>query len=250
MNFRDDLERLAHLQAAELQVREMDRRLAAYPEAKDACQRRVRDAEAAVKNAETERDDSQKEHRRLETELQGAETQISKYREQELDVKTNEQLWALQAEISGQQDKVSKIEEQILEELERADTLAAAIDERKAELAEATRVTADEIATIDSEAKGVESEVADVRAEVERLRAEISPDALSLYDRLATVRQGVAVAEGVDGRCLACNVRLRPQVWVGVLNMNEPVQCDACKRIVFARESLGLPSDLRVSPGD
>ncbi len=111
-------------------------------------------------------------------------------------------------------------------------------------------MTADEIATIDVEAKGVEEEAAEARAEVERLRAEVSPDVLGLYDRLAKVRQGVAVAEGEGGRCLACNVRLRPQVWVGVLNMSEPVQCDACKRIVFARESLGLPSDLRVSPGD
>ena len=194
MSFRDDLERLAYLQAAELQVREMEAKLASYPAAREACQQRVRDAEAAVSNAETEREDSQKEHRRLETELQSAEGQISKYREQELDVKTNEQLWALQAEISGQQDKVGKIEEQILEELERADSLAVAIDERKAELGEATRVTAEEIAAIDTEARGVEEEVSGARAEVERLRTEISPDVLRLYERLAQVRHGVAVA--------------------------------------------------------
>ena len=71
---------------------------------------------------------------------------------------------------------------------------------------------------------------------------------MNLYDRIAAVRGGIAIAEGVEGRCTACNVRLRPQIWVQVRNAGQVQQCDACKRIVFARAALSLPSS--VSVGD
>jgi len=248
MSFRDELERIVRLQAAEIEVRDLQAELDGLPAARDACQGRVRTAEAAVQGAEGDRDDSQKEHRRLEGELQEAEAQIVKYKEQEMLVKTNQQLWAIQDEMKTVGDRVSETEIAIIECLEAADTLAAAIGERSAQLVTAKAETAVEITKIDAHEKVLGEKLDLSRAEAQGLRADTDPELVNLYDRIAAVRAGIAVAEGIDGRCTACNVRLRPQVWVQVRNVSQAQQCDACKRIVFARDTLSLPST--VSVGD
>ena len=248
MSFRDELERIVRLQAAELEVRDLQAELEGLPAVRDDRQGRVRAAEAAVQAAEGDRADSQKEHRRLEGELQEAEAQIVKYKEQEMLVKTNQQLWAIQDEMKTVGDKIGDVEVAIIEQLEAADTLAAAIAARNEELAKAKAETAVAFAEIDAHEKVLAGKVEVSRGDVETLRAETDPELVSLYDRIANVRAGIAVAEGVEGRCTACNVRLRPQIWVQVLNVAGAQQCDACKRIVFARDTLSLPSS--VSVGD
>ena len=46
-------------------------------------------------------------------------------------------------------------------------------------------------------------------------------------------RQGIAVAEAVDGHCSICHVRLRPQVYNTILRNEAIVQCDHCQRILY-----------------
>jgi predicted nucleic acid-binding Zn-ribbon protein len=246
MSFRDELERLVRLQAAEIQVRGYEARIDGLPAAREACQVRVHSAEDAVKAAEGDRDASQAEQRRREGELQAAEAQIDKYREQEMQVKTNQQLWAIQDEITTVQDRIGRIEGQILEQLEAADGLGEAIKQRQGELGVAKIETAAEVAVIDASERDLKDSLAAERTVVEQIRGETDPKPLKLYDRVASVRGGIAIAEGVEGRCMACNVRLRPQIWVQVLRAAEPQQCDACKRIVFVREALSLPSSVSV----
>lgn len=246
MSFRDELERLIRLQAAELEVRDLQAELDGLPAAREICRTRVRGAEDAVKAAEDDRAESQKEVRRLEGELQEAEAQVVKYKEQEMMVKTNQQLWAIQDEMKMVGDRIARTEEAIIEQLEAADTHSAAIGHRNEELAVAKTETAAEISEIDGDEKELGDKLELARRETQELRVEIDPELISLYDRIAAVRGGVAIAEGVDGRCTACNVRLRPQVWVQVRNVSQAQQCDACKRIVFARAVLSLPSSVTV----
>ncbi|NKB90281.1 MAG: hypothetical protein GKS06_18900 [Acidobacteria bacterium] len=246
MGFRDELERLVRLQATELQARDLQAQLGGLPAEREECQARVSAAEAGVADAEASRDAAQAEHRRLEGELQAAEAQVDKYREQEMQVRTNQQLWAIQDEIKTVQGKISKIEEQILELMEAADGLSDGIKAAQDVLGAAKAETATEIAAIDQREKELGDALAAETNAGNELRAETEPKLITLYDRVATVRGGIAVAEGIDGRCSACNVRLRPQIWVQVLNLVEPQQCDACKRIIFVRDSLSLPSTVSV----
>jgi len=46
-------------------------------------------------------------------------------------------------------------------------------------------------------------------------------------------RNGIAVAEAVDGICTICHVRLRPQVFNTVLRNDRIMQCDTCQRFLY-----------------
>lgn len=249
MSIRFQLDLLARLQAAQLEARRIEALLADLPARREAKQRRIEAAKRGVADAEAARESSQKTHRHLEIELQDAEGKVDKYREQEMLVRTNEQLWALQAEIKQAQEVISGIEESIIEELERADTLDVAISESRAALTEAETITRGEIEEIDRQEAEQREVLAATLAEVEQLRSEVEDDMARLYERVAAVRGGVAVAEAIDGVCQACNFRLRPQLWLEVQNMGAPVQCGNCQRIMFSRAALDLPSSVQVVVG-
>ena len=63
--------------------------------------------------------------------------------------------------------------------------------------------------------------------------ATLSRDVLSLFERVAHGRKGVAVAEARDGLCTVCHVRLRPQMFNEVRRNDGLHQCDSCTRILY-----------------
>jgi hypothetical protein len=224
--------------------------LATLPGERRQRQLRITEAKASTAAAEADRAESLECHRGLEGELQAIEAKIDKYRETEMQVRTNTQLWAVQEEISQAQKAGGGIETKILEEMENVDQLDSEIARREVELVEVERVTRLEIEEIDKRQVELELEGSRVSTDVEELRITVDVDLQARYDRVKTRRDGVALGEAAAGTCLACNVRLRPQLWLEVLNMEAPVQCDNCQRILFAREALDLPSSINVTIDD
>jgi len=53
------------------------------------------------------------------------------------------------------------------------------------------------------------------------------------YERVRKGRRGVAVAEVVDGRCMACQIMLRPQYWQDVKRSESLLFCESCQRILY-----------------
>ena len=54
-----------------------------------------------------------------------------------------------------------------------------------------------------------------------------------MFERIFKGRQGIAVAQAIDGHCSICHVRLRPQVYNTILRNEEIVQCDHCQRVLY-----------------
>jgi predicted nucleic acid-binding Zn-ribbon protein len=54
-----------------------------------------------------------------------------------------------------------------------------------------------------------------------------------MFERILKGRQGIAVAQAIDGHCSICHVRLRPQVYNTILRNEQIVQCDHCQRVLY-----------------
>ena len=104
---------------------------------------------------------------------------------------------------------------------------------------------AEEISTHDAKRDAAlaefESQLAADRAEFDRETARRAEAFSTLQERLAVVynrlaqrsRDGIAVAEVVNGSCSACFMALRPQVQVEVKRGDEIIVCESCSRILF-----------------
>ena len=123
-------------------------------------------------------------------------------------------------------------EDQVLAEMERAETLTGDIKREEAgfKAAEQEHRTRERILS--------EDEVR-LREQARRLTEERDGEAarlpaavLELFQRVARLR-GVAVAEAREGMCQVCHLKLRPQMYVDLKRNEEIVQCPACNRILY-----------------
>ena len=228
-----ELERLVKLQEIETRAAEAQRHIADAPlkiATLDAKLTAARDGVTAARQAIA---DNQSHRRTLDKDLIAAQQRLSKYKEQLMAVKTNDEYHAMQHQITAAEAEVGRVEEQVIVNMMDADELAIRL-----KVAEAT-LKSDE-ASIARERSAIEADVAEqqsVAAQMERDRATVVPHmsrvALDMFQRVLKARQGIAVAQAISGHCSICHVRLRPQVYNTIIRNEEIVQCDSCQRILY-----------------
>lgn len=228
-----DLERLIRLQSAESQAAAARKRIADAPAeiaALDATLSTARDLVTSVKQGQTAQ---QAARRSLDNDLLSAQQRLSKYKEQLMAVKTNAEYHAMQHQIAAATAEVGRVEEAILENMLHADDLGARLKAAEAALKTAEATIAKERAAIESDAAAKQAELESSGRDREALVKEISRDALALFERVMSGRQGIAVAQAVGGKCSICHVGLRPQVYNTILKNDSIIQCDHCQRILY-----------------
>jgi hypothetical protein len=221
------------LQRLDSAAHDAERRLAEEPERERAFENRLQTGRDRVKSAKDQLAANQVARRELEKEVAVHQGRLSKFREQAMAVKTNQEYHAIQKEISFAQGEIKELEDKILERMLEADELAAAT--KAAEQALASEQKAIEAARRAMAAEHAELEAALARMVGERaeLVAALDPRLLGIFEQVSRRRNGVAVAEARDGVCTICHVRLRPQVFNTVRRNDQVVQCDSCQRFLY-----------------
>ena len=228
-----DLQQLIHLQELDLVAERLRRRVAEMPAARAALDARIASRTEAVDAVKQRVAANQASRRDIERDLAAVQGRLSKFKNQLMEVKTNKEYQAMQKEITMAEAEVSSQETRMLECMEEADTLAVELKSAEAALkADKTEVTR-EIEQLDTERSEVERKLQQTLQERQSLAARISREALTVFERVAHGRKGLAVAEARDGLCTVCHVRLRPQVFNEVRRNDSLIQCDSCTRILY-----------------
>ena len=228
-----ELERVIALQQLDTKAAQARKQLADAPEREQAFDERLSAAKERVTGAKAQLAANQEARRAIEKEVAVHQGRLSKYRDQAMAVKTNQEYHAIQHEMSHAQGEIKKYEDQILERMVEADDLTATIKSAEAALAAEQK-------TIEAERTRLKAEDAETRKSLDALGAEraqivdgIDKRVLAIYDTAYARRQGIAVAEARDGICKICHVRLRPQVFNDVRRNDAIVQCDSWQRILY-----------------
>jgi hypothetical protein len=228
-----DLERVIALQQLDSKAGAARKALAEVPDREKAFDARIEDATQKIADAKAQLAANQEARRTIEKEVAVHQGRLSKYRDQAMAVKTNQEYHAIQHEIAHAQGEIKKFEDVILERMVEADELAAALKAAEGRLASEQK-------TIDADRKKAQAEDAERQKALDALTAEraalvsgIDKRVLAIYDSAFAKRQGIAVAEAKDGICTICHVRLRPQAFNEVRRNEAVVQCDSCQRILY-----------------
>ena len=120
-----DLDGLIRLQAVESELRRTDGDLAQIPGRLAELEARLAAERSKLDALKGSLDASQKSRRHEEGALQDLEAKRSKYKGQLMEVKTNKEYTAMLHEIEGVEREIRSREDQILAEMESAETLAA-----------------------------------------------------------------------------------------------------------------------------
>lgn len=228
-----DLKNLIDLQGVDLRIAALKAEVATLPkhvqeiEAKLAGSKaKLESAQAAIKSDETTR-------RKHESDIKDQQEKISKYRDQSLKVKTNDEYRALMHEIQFAEAAIGKLEDKLLEIMvnsdARKDTLKRAEAELKADTAENDREKEDARRRTAED----EQQLAELGAKRKALREGVTDDVLRHYDRVLKLRGSALAPVHEDEMCSVCRVRLRPQVFQDVMTNEKFITCDSCNRIFY-----------------
>jgi predicted nucleic acid-binding Zn-ribbon protein len=228
-----DLERLIALQKLVSAAHDAERRLAEEPDRQKALEGRLETARRRLAADKERLAENQTARRAVEKDVALHQGRLSKFREQAMAVKTNQEYHAVQKEIGFAQGEIKTIEDKILELMVEADDLTAAVKRAEAELAAEQKA-------VDADRRAMATELTAMQSSLERIageRAEVvrglNQTALAIFELVLRRRNGVAVAPARDGICTVCHVRLRPQVFNTILRNDQIVQCDSCQRILY-----------------
>lgn len=227
-----DLEKLIALQGVDAEIARLREEVAALPRRVAAIETQLAGTRAQLDQAKTAIAANQTEKRKQEQAIQDAQQKISRYREQSLAVKTNEQYKALMHEIGFAEQEIRSAEDRILEIMVGSETLELQLKGAEKELQEEMA----EIEKEKAEARAVtardQAELAQWTAKRSALRAGVAPEHLHHYDRLLASRKS-ALAEARDHKCGFCHVLLRPQTYNEVRGNQHIIPCDSCQRILY-----------------
>jgi predicted nucleic acid-binding Zn-ribbon protein len=227
-----DIEKLLQLQVADKEIRKLQEEIAALPKRVAVIEEKLAGTKAQLEKARSAAKADEASRKKFESAIQDLQGKISKYRDQSLEVKTNDQYKALLHEIQFAEQEIRLNEDRILEVMVNAESrdreVKAAEAELKAETAdiEKEKEEARKITAAD------QAKLSEWNAKRDELRKGISDDLLRHYERVMKFR-GSGLAEVRDHKCVGCQVMLRPQTYNEVRNGEQVIVCDSCQRILY-----------------
>lgn len=228
-----DLARLIELQEIESKAAVANKAIADAPGRIAALDALLHDATAALDTAKHHLAESKTRRSYVDKDLATVQQRQSKYKDQLMQVKTNEEFRAMQHQIEAAAAEVGQCEEKILINMLEADEINATIKKAEAALKAAQLKVSSERAAIEQDVTTQQGVLVETTAARARLVAAMdNKGVVETFERIARVR-GTAVARAEGERCTVCQVRLRPAVFVHVLKNDQIVQCDSCQRILY-----------------
>jgi len=228
-----DLQSLIELQKIDAQIAALRAEVSALPKHVAEIEKKLAGSKAKVEAAVAAAKADETAKKRHESDIQDQQQKISKYRDQSLNVKTNQEYKALMDEIKFAEQKIAASEDKILEIMVAADSRKESLKKAEAELKADTAENDREKEEARKRTAIDEAALAELTTQRNALRAGVSEDILRHYDRVLVLRGSSLSAVYDNEQCSACSVMLRPQVFQEVMTNEKFMTCDYCKRILY-----------------
>lgn len=221
------------LQELDTRIEELRREIVALPRHIAEIERTL---EGHVRKVEADRAAlaaNQRDRRHLELEVQSEEQKLARLKDQSMQAKTNEQLWAFQHEIQYVENRIRQLEDRILDLMAESERLEQTLKAAEAALAEERRQVEAEKQQAQRRSEEARRLLDGLSRERQQTVSALPPALYKNYERIRKLRKGVAVAEVVDGRCTACHVVLRLQFYQDLRRGEQVMFCESCGRILY-----------------
>jgi predicted nucleic acid-binding Zn-ribbon protein len=230
---REQMEKLVALQTVDLKIQEMERVKGEIPQRIATLEEEFRKEEEKVQSERAGMEKLQKERRQKEKDLEEEIDRVKKSEARVFEIKTNKEYQAVQKEIENAKKLNREREEEILEILEHIEEGQKRLSKGEKSLEVRRKEYRLQIAELQQKEASFAQEMAEEVRQREEREKELPESLLSRYRMLLEKRQGVAVARVINGVCQACNMNLRPQLYIELQKQDTLIVCPNCNRILF-----------------
>jgi uncharacterized protein len=236
----DTIEKLLILQDRDKRIRRVNGELSHIEPERQMYQTRAAGAQTGLDAAKLKVKQIESDRKNLELEVEGKKQLISKYANQQLQTRKNEEYRALTHEIDMCKEDIFKIENREIELMEQAELAQKEVARANQATAEAKKLMDDQLAQLAAREKNLKQELAELMTNRQELAAAVDEVSRARYERLVR-NKGETVVVGVQhGVCGGCHMRLPAQILVSCQAQQELVTCTNCGRILYYSHDMDL----------
>ncbi|MBA3974205.1 MAG: hypothetical protein C0504_08320 [Candidatus Solibacter sp.] len=229
-----DLERVLEVQGLDLRIVALRTEIATLPKQVAAIEKLLDEHFRKLELDKMVLAGNLKDRKKHEIDIQGHEQKIAKLKDQMMQARTNEQLWAFQKEIGFFEAEIGKLEDRILALMMDAEQMEGKVKASQAALDEERRTVEARKADATRRCSVDKKELSEVLGKRKELAGAIPAALLATYDKLhAKMRDGVAIAGVEDGICQACRMMVRPQLNAELRMGQQILACENCRRLLY-----------------
>ena len=238
------IQRLVQLQALDVRLGELRKRLEAIPAQIAAVEARVGEARQNIASAKEALTTSLKDRKKYEMDVDSWKERARKYRDQSFEVKTNEAYKALQHEIQHAEAEMAQAEDRLLERMVSGEEYDRQVKSAERSVTVVENEAQAERQKIQAEQASLQTELTAKETERRQIASAISAELLDTYERVAIRRHGVGLSQVREEACSACGVRIRPHVFQELRrgDFHQIEQCETCSRILYYVEPPAAPA--------
>ena len=235
---KSELSKLVELQKTDSRIRHLSNNLETADERRAEIEQEFEQHASSIREIQDKKAEAQTKKAELEAKIAEAKSGLERASRNLTTAADTKQYEASMRETDALNKQVSGFETKILEQLEQIDEADTVLEER-----------AEEVKNLESDwektQKAFEKKLRSNKREFNKLNKErtvvfeeVSPKLAKIYNRLITrSRDGIGVAEVVEGSCSACFMKLRKQMVVELNTTDDIMTCENCTRILYVDHS-------------
>lgn len=229
-----DLDKLIDLQQTDTNLRRLKKILDGAAESRATIEKEFAGQASAIREIQDRRDSLHAKRADLEKQVAENRTYLERADRNLKHAQNSKEYETAMRETDALQKAISAFETQIVETMEAVEAADQEVADRSEEIASHDSKLAEALAELDATVASAKSEFKASSTRRDAAFATLPPQLASVYDRMAQrSRDGIAVAEVINGSCSACFMALRPQMQLEVKRGDQIITCESCTRILY-----------------
>lgn len=243
---KSELEKLIELQKTDTNIRNLKKAIESAEQRRASLEREFEQHAFSIREIQAKRDNANIKRTELEKQIAENKIFVERSNRNLKNAQNQKEYETAMRETDNLQKQISTLETQVLEQMTEIEDVEKILAERADEINSLDSNQKEALKKFDAEFDKNKKEEAIESQKREQVFQTLPPQMASIYNRLAQrSRDGVAVAEVINGSCSACFMSLRPQVQVELKTTDVIITCENCTRILYvAPEPKAMTQDL------
>lgn len=229
-----ELEKLIDLQRTDTNIRRLKKSIETAEERRASIEQEFEQHAFSVREIQGTRDRLQAERADLEKQIAENKTYLERANRNLKHAQNQKEYETAMRETDAIQKLIAGFETQTIERMTGVEEVEKELESRADEISSLDAKRDEALAAFDAQLATVRGELDEELRRRNEVFVTLPAQLASVYNRMAQrSRDGIAVAEVVNGSCSACFMSLRPQMQVEVKRGDQIITCESCTRILF-----------------
>jgi predicted nucleic acid-binding Zn-ribbon protein len=232
-SMQSDLELLLKLQVIDYDLGELERSKEYLPDMMGNLHREIRETQGKLQETRELLQQAQLKQKNLELEIKTKESDLTRYQQQMMTIKTNKEYDALVAEIDNIKSTITTRETELLETIESIATMEKEVTSLQDKDSQIAENNSKQLSILQEKVDSIGAKVAEKETERQTVINSVSRPTLMIYERIRRGKGGSVVVVVKKRACSSCYKALTAKK-VQEIKRNDRIEtCDNCGCLLY-----------------